>query len=280
MSGGETGARVNPITGTLIASLPMYLHSIEPVEKLWRRLAVGLANTAGSAVPPQLVWPTDYVGHWLAPNLLLSQACGFPLVTELAGKVRVVGAFRYRVAGCDGVYCRSALIARASDAANTLADFRGRSVAFNSVKSQSGYNSLRALVAPLAVGGKFFAHRLETGTHGKSVEAVRDGRADIASVDCVSLAGLHKVSPHITQGIRVIAYSHPYPGLPLITSLHTSEASLAALRAALSDAMLDPDLRTVLPDLFIDGFEPVELPAYQMCTDMRDRALALDCPAL
>ena len=280
MSRSATGAGVKPIAPTMIASLPMYLNTIEPLEKLWCYLAPRLASTGGNAVPQQLVWPTDYAGHWLSPDLLLSQACGFPLVSELAGKVRVVGTFRYRADGCDGIFCRSKLVVRSHDTANTLADFRGRTVAYNSTNSQSGYNSLRALVAPLAQQGKFFGDRVEGGSHRKSVELVRDGLADIASIDCVSLAALEKYSPEVTRGIRALGYSDPYPGLPLITAAQTSDAVLASLRSALAQAMHDPALGATREALFIEGFEPVELSAYQVCTTMRDRAYALGCRSL
>ena len=44
--------------------------------------------------------------------------------------------------------------------------------------------------------------------------------------------------------------------------------------------MHDPALGATREALFIDGFEPVDLSAYQVCIDMRDRALALGCPTL
>ncbi len=264
----------------MIASLPMYTSSPAQVDRLWRHIEASLTEANAGAVPRELTWPPDYLGHWLRPELLLSQTCSFPLVTKLAGKVRVVGAFRYLADGCNGIFCRSKLIVRANDMANTLIDLRGRTVAYNSTDSQSGHNSLRALVAPLAQHGAFFANRLETGSHRGSVEAVRDGLADIASIDCVTLAGFEKYSPDVTRGIRVLGYSDPYPGLPLITAAQTGDATVAALRAALQHAMQDPVLGATRAALFIGGFEPVELSAYQVCIDMRDRALALDCPSL
>ena len=132
----------------------------------------------------------------------------------------------------------------------------------------------------MAVDGRFFGGRVVSGTHARSVEAVRDGKADIASIDCVSFAGLRKYSPAVTRGIQVIGYSDPYPGLPLITSQQTSDAGLATLRAALAHAMLDTGLSETRKALFIGGFEAIELPAYQVCIEMRDRAVSLGCPSL
>jgi len=261
------------------ASLPMYLSSPSDVEALWAQLRQGLATHGLDQAPP-LSWPADLGAHWRDPGLLLSQTCGYPLMTQLAGQVRLVGTFRYAVKGCSGHLCRSQLVARTEDARRALADFRGRTVAYNSTDSQSGYNSLRALAAPLAEEGRFFAAALASGGHRQSLEMVRDGLADVAAVDCVSLAGFQAYAPEVCAGLVVIGQSAPYPGLPLITSAHTSDADLAALRAALLAAVQSPALAPTRRTLFISGFEVVELAAYQVCLDMQQQALALAYPAL
>ena len=264
----------------MIASLPMYVSNLPQLDVLWRTLAAHLSAAGADSIPQELTWPADHLGHWRENELLLSQSCGFPLMTELAGQVRLVGTFRYNADGCDGIFCRSKFIVRSGDAAATLADLRGRTVAYNSVNSQSGYNSLRAQVAPLSEQARFFGKAVQSGSHRKSVEMVRDGLADIASIDCISLAEFERYSPEVTRGIRVLSQSDLYPGLPLITSAQTSDATLATLRAALANVMHDPALTATREALFIKGFEPVGLSAYQVCVDMRDRALALGCPTL
>ena len=264
----------------MIASLPMYHSNMAPVEELWRAIAGRLRVLGVHQVQPTLTWPQDFSAHWRAPDLLLSQTCGYPLVTQLAGKVQVVGGFHYSAPGCRGVLNRSQLVVRDGDPAKTLADLRGRRVAYNGVNSQSGYNSLRALVAPLARDGKFFDSHLETGAHHTSVMAVRDGLADVASIDCVSLAGFARYKPELVRGVRVLGQSAPYPGLPLITAAGTDVATLAALRSALGQAVRDPALAQVRADLFITGFEPLGFPAWQTCSDMQNAALALGYPAL
>jgi len=274
------GARVRAGPPPL-ASLPMYTSLPAQVEAFWQALARRLHAAGVEDVPPHLAWPADgHVAHWRDPALLLSQACGYPLVTVLAGRVRVVGGFHYLVPGAGGVWCRSALVTRVDEPTRDLAALRGRCVAYNSTDSQSGYNCLRALVAQLTTDGRFFGGRLQTGSHRASVEAVRDGLADIAAIDCVSLAGFARTEPAVMRGIRVMGYSDPYPGLPLITSVSTSGATLAALRAALAQVVHDPALQALREDLFITGFEPLEASAYQVCADMRESAAALGCLAL
>jgi ABC-type phosphate/phosphonate transport system substrate-binding protein len=263
-----------------VGGLPMYGGNKAGVEALWYQIAARLRARGLGTIPDLPAWPDDYLAHWREPALLLSQACGYPLVTALSGQVRVVGAFHYDVPGCEGFLCRSQLVVRAEDPTAVLADFRGRRVAYNGTNSQSGYNSLRALIAPMTPGGAFFASHMETGGHLKSVLAVRDGLADIASIDCVSLAAFRKHTPDATRGIRVLGETAEYPGLPLVTAASTSDAALAALRDVITQAVGEAELGSLWRDLFVTGFEPLDEEAYLTCSAMRDGALALGYPAL
>jgi ABC-type phosphate/phosphonate transport system substrate-binding protein len=264
----------------MIAALPMYHSNPSRVQAFWLTISKKLRESLGVYVPPEPAWPDDLLKHWQSKGLLISQACGYPLVTELKDKVRVIGTFHYGVPGCDGHMCRSQLVVRDNDPATTLSELRGRRVAYNGTDSQSGYNSLRALVAPLSRKGRFFDDCIETGSHQKSVMAVRDDLADIASIDCVSFAGFVKYAPEVTRGIRILSQSSPYPGLPLITSMNTSDEVLAALRAALKWATNEPSLARIREDIFISDFEPMEFSDYQICSDMRDSAILLGYPHL
>ena len=263
-----------PARGPLLASLPMYHIHRPAVAAMWEGLGAQLRMAGVADVPAAVSWPDNMEAHWLAPDLLLSQACGFPLVTLLDARVQLVGTFHYETPGCDGVFNRSQLVVRASEPAQTLDDLRGRRVAINGAGSQSGYNSLRALVIPLAHGGRFFGATVVTGAHHLSVMAVRDGLADVAAIDCVSLAGFHKHRPDITAGTRVLGESTAYPGLPMITSRATTPVTMAALRQALVWVTQAPEMAQVRDDLFIRAFEPLPIARYQVCRDMRDAAAA------
>ena len=244
------------------------------VAAMWDGLASHLRAAGVAGVAAALDWPDDMEAHWLAPDLLLSQTCGFPLVTSLEGRVQLVGGFHYDAPGCDGVRNRSQIVVRASDPAQTLEALRGRRVAINGTNSQSGYNSLRALVLPLARAGRFFGSTHVTGAHHLSLIAVRDGLADVAAIDCVSLAGFKRHRPDITAGTRVLCETAAYPGLPLITSSTTTPATLAALRNALAWMTQAPSMAQVRDDLFIRAFEALPIARYQVCRDMRDTATA------
>jgi ABC-type phosphate/phosphonate transport system substrate-binding protein len=254
-----------------IASLPMYDADPAAVDAWWRAIARALRARAVADVPELLDRPARLDAHWRDPRLLLSQACGYPLVTTLRRDVQVVGAFRYTAPGCSGIDYRSELVARADDA-QAIEGYRGRVAAINALDSHSGWNALRALVAPLARGGSFFGDRRVCGSHRGSLAALRSGAADIAAIDCVSLAGFRRHDPALLQGLRTVGSTGAAPGLPLITAATTSPGELAALRGALHDACRDADAAGARDALFIGGFETLSAEAWQAIADIRDSA--------
>jgi len=263
------------MTGVRSAALPMYLSNRDALLSLWEVLKTRLVQAGFTGVPDTLDWPQDCTAHWRDPQLLLSQTCGYPLAHALAGSVQLVGAFRYNAPGCEGIFCRSQLVARDEHAGRSLADFRGLRVAFNSDDSQSGYNALRAAVAPLAQQGRFFAEVIATGGHAASVAAVQQGHADLAAIDCVTWAGLQRDIPRSVAGLCTIGQTPAYPGLPLITGLSTSAAELRALQTVTAALVHDPAAAQSLAALGITGFQIVPIETYQVCVDMRLQAQAL-----
>ena len=263
------------MTGLRSVALPMYLSNRQAVLSLWDVLRMRLVQAGFDDLPETLDWPQDYSAHWRDPQLLLSQTCGYPLTHALAGAVQLVGVFSYNAPGCEGIFCRSQVVARTEYAGRSLADFRGLRVVFNSDDSQSGYNALRAAVAPLAQRGRFFAEALSTGGHAASMAAVQQGRADIAAIDCVTLDGLRREMPQALAGLCTIGQTPAYPGLPLITGQSTSAAELQALQAVLAALVRDPAAADALAALGIVGFQTLPLELYQVCIDMRLQAQAL-----
>lgn len=260
------------------AALPMYFPPRAALQAFWaalRGLLQADSRMAGVALPVALDAPADCHAQWLEPELLLSQACGYPLVTQLADKVQLVGTFAYDAPGVEGMDCRSQLLCRADDARASLQDFAVGTLAFNDTISQSGYNALRALVATATTAPRpFFAATLQTGAHVRSIEAVRTGRADMAALDAVSWALWQSANPTLATALRVFGQTDAYPGLPLITSLHTTPAVLAALRDNLQRIASDPAFAAVRAPLRISGFVASTLDDYQRCLSMQEQAFA------
>jgi len=210
--------------------------------------------------------PEDHFAHWQTPELLLSQTCGYPLVTLLP-EVQVVGTFHYQAAGCDGFHYSSHLVVRTADAGKTLADFRNKRVVCNSEDSQSGYHCLRALVAPLHNQGRFFSQTLFSGSHQRSLAALNAGQADIAAIDAVTWALLARHQPEYFAGLVSLGTTPLIPGLPMITSAQTSEQTLEKLRRVLKRLVTESEWREVCEALLINDFTLTERKDYQPVSD-------------
>lgn len=261
-----------------IAAWPMYAVDPGAVATFWQVLRTELTRRGLADVPAGLSEPTDLASHWRDPALLLSQTCGYPFVTGLAGQVRYVATPRFRVPGCVGATYSSAVMVRDGDPVTNLAGLRGRRVAFNSRDSQSGYNSLRALVAPLAEGGRFFGSAVETGAHRRSLVAIRAGEADVAAIDAVTLALLAAAYPAELNGLRSIGHTTAAPGLPIITSAATADRDVTILREVLASACR-PDTPAAAA-LRLDGIEVLPPDAYGVVLAMEAEAVANGYPDL
>ena len=266
----------------LRASLPMYdLPEIaDRTDRLWAAIAHELRGCAVAGVPAALERPPDHRDAWRPGGLLLSQSCGYPVASALRGALRVVATPHYAAPGCEGHRYSSAVVVRASDRIATLEALRGAVCAFNSRDSQSGYNALRAAVAPLARGGRFFARTVETGAHAASIEAVRAGRADVCAADCVTWALLARHRAPALDGLAVLVRTPPMPGLPFVTAGDCSDAVLDALRRALARAFARPDLAGTRAALLLAGLSTTSLDTYAPLLAMERAAVASGYPSL
>jgi len=256
----------------------MYAPPRQALSAFWAALANLLRADAACAdckIPSELRQSDDIHAQWLEGDLLLSQACGYPLVTMLKDRVQLVGTFAYDAAGVEGIQCRSQLICRTADTRQALAEFAGSTVAYNDNISQSGYNALRALVAETTTERPFFGKAVQTGAHYQSIEAVRTMQADMAAIDPVSWAHWQRSNQPLTSQLRVFAQTQPYPGLPLISALKTPTAVLQALRKNLHTLAHDAGYAAVRKPLLINGFGVTTIADYQRCMAMQEQAFEL-----
>jgi ABC-type phosphate/phosphonate transport system substrate-binding protein len=246
-----------------VASLPMYdfpeLRGAH--DAFWAALGARLEAAGVSNVPPGLTRNLPHGDVWRHPSLLFAQGCEYPLATSFADCVRLVATPIYSAAGCEGKRYRSAIVVRGAgvDGAlkpgGTLADFRGRRCAINELDSNSGMSLLRAAVAPLATGGRFFGSVVVSGSHLRSVEMVASGEADIAAIDCVSFAHFQRLYPAVVGQLRILSWTPSGPSLPFITARSASDETVRMLRSALADVFDDDGLAPVREQLLLSGVD-------------------------
>lgn len=256
-------------------SLPMYLFAPHAVEQLWQAVRESLLQQSVQDVDERLSWPDNLHQHWLEEHLFLSQACGYPLMHELLNQVQLVGSFHYAVPGCEGLFCRSPLLVRAASPYQLLSDCQKSRVAYNSQVSQSGYWSLQFHLHMQGYSGiqDFFSQHRMTGSHVASVQALLEDKADLIALDAVTWFGIQQQNPEIAQQLRILSWTEAYPGLPLISSLSTSQQDMLSLRAALKAALESPKGRRACQALRITQFEESAWEDYHV---IRERALKCD----
>jgi ABC-type phosphate/phosphonate transport system substrate-binding protein len=227
----------------MIASLGMYDFgpAMAANDRLWALIRTGLRGR-GVAAPDALTrgegayWPA-----WTAPDLILSQTCGYPFRARLQGKVAYVGTPDYGVEGCPPGHYRSIFVARADDPRQALADFDGAAFAYNEPLSQSGWAAPQTHAAKLGIK---LPPALQTGGHRLSAHAVAEGRADIAALDAVTFALLQTAEPAMAA-LKPVGQTEPTPGLPFITALgQTPDPIFDAVSEAI--AALPPEDRATL----------------------------------
>ena len=239
-----------------IASLAMYpFPHLQPAfEHLWDDVRSRLPFDA-----PPLSWDVDPDVASRRDDLLLGQTCGWPLVKDLTQSVHVVGTFDCDVDGAaDGTY-RAVLVSNIDEPLTEILRRPDLRVAANSRDSLTGWISLLSVVS---------AARIEppavewTGAHAKSIDAVRDGRCQLAMIDAVSLAHLG------VRGLSIVGHGPRIPCLPLVASRSTTDEVVSELRGALAASVADPAMAETLVTLKIRGFLERELVDYERISDL------------
>ncbi|RFB83899.1 phosphate ABC transporter substrate-binding protein [Rhizobium leguminosarum bv. trifolii] len=259
-----------------LVSIAMYVTSkplVDATAEFWSFLRRYLSQSGLTDLPETLDRTVAHDEAWLRPDLLLSQTCGYPFARRLRGKVRLVATPVYDYPGCDGPLMRSFIIVRKDSPLRSLEDLRGTTAAINSPDSNSGSNLFRAAIAPLAPEGRFFGRIIETGSHGGSIAAVAEGRADSAAIDCVTYENVRRFDPQHIKGIRIIAETPKGPGLPFITSGDASDDRVLLLRNALSAAISEPSLAATRATLGLVDFAVLSETDYEPLLSLAGEAL-------
>jgi ABC-type phosphate/phosphonate transport system substrate-binding protein len=266
----------------LTASLPMYnfprMRAVNAA--FWSALA-GLLQDAGvKDVPEALTADRAPVPDSIGEEVLFSQTCGYPLQTLYAGQHQLLARPCYDAAGCTGSTHSAFIMVRADSPARTLANLRGTRFALNSLHSNSGMNLPRRLFADLAQGRPFFGQVIPTGSHGASLRLLLAGRADCASIDCLTIAFAQDYEPDLVAGLRILAQTPCSPAIPFVTSHRTDPQTVALLKRCLFALSDDPAFRPALDGLRIGRIEPAPQQEYRALLDYEHEAARMGYPQI
>ncbi|MDR6956824.1 ABC-type phosphate/phosphonate transport system substrate-binding protein [Pseudomonas brassicacearum] len=211
----------------------------------------------------------DPMSHWLSPDLLLSQTCGYPLITSLRGKVRLIGRPSYELAHSSGGDHCGLLLCRADSTVADLAGFQGSHGLINAWDSNSGMNLLRHTLAGISDRG-FFSKLSVTGSHRESLRRLKGYEGDLASIDSVTYDYLARDNSDEIEGLKVLVRSVRSPCLPYITSIRRTAADADSIRSAMNEALIQ--LPEVSRDLAIKEVLPASEADYECLLEYERRA--------
>jgi ABC-type phosphate/phosphonate transport system substrate-binding protein len=228
-----------------------FAHLREAYVELWSSVRRHLGDG-----PDEPDLDTEPRAAWLRPDLLVGQACGWPLVTELADDVEVIGAFDVVAPFAAAGHYRSVLVAGTPI---SIQEWRARA---DTAVARNGPDSLSGWVSLQCAWGGVPANVLHTGGHVPSMRAVAARHAQLASIDALSFEFLAAAEPALAGHLHVIGHGPTVPTLPLVMARALSHRR-DEVRAAFAAAVVDPSTAEACTRLRIRGFVPFSLEDYE-----------------
>jgi ABC-type phosphate/phosphonate transport system substrate-binding protein len=267
----------------MIASARMYSWS-PSLAAAWNRLLGWVSGRAG--VPLEVMdqadpMPLDDI--WRREDLACGFMCGYPWALR-ADKPHLLAApvpSPARYAGRP-VYFTD-FIVRADSPYKSLADTFGGRIAYSTEHSHSGYNAPRFHLLAYRTAARPTFYREVIGPFIRQMpclDAVVDGRADVAAIDGYGFELLAKHAPDVAGRVRVVESTVAAPSAPLVASPVIDAATRERLTAALLSAHETPEIRPTLDALLLSRFVRVGAGEFQIFLDRERAAEAAGYPKL
>lgn len=172
------------------------------------------------------------------------------------------------------------LFARKDSPIGSLADLRGKSVAFGDVNSTSSFIFPIAMLMEAGLDPvKDLGPLRLTGSHANSLAALIEGRVDAAALSFESYEKAVREGVPGTESVRVIARSEAIPYPPLVTNSKLPDDLTQKLREAFENVAQAPGIR---PEMIrgyggeqVDGYD-ADFPPQRFDSAARKMALLSD----
>lgn len=263
-----------------IIACGMYAFS-DDLEEAWRRFFTSFLELLDNSGAQETELRFDSDQSLLRdPGLFFGHTCGYPLINHLKDQLVPFCVPVFDAPGTDGKLYSSHFIVAANSAMEGLEECRGKVAAINAADSNSGMNVLRYAIAGCNPSAPFFARVIKTGGHMQSLEAVADGTADVAAIDCVSYQLIRDYRPDLVEKVRSIGFSVKTCGLPFVLPKSSvGDTDLMLLIDNLNQALANTP-ETIRSRLHLLRFEPVVLGDYQPIADLETFAIESGYPRL
>jgi phosphonate transport system substrate-binding protein len=204
--------------------------------------------------------------------------CGGTADVAFVGPVTFVQASRRRCAELLAVGVKdgkssyyAGIFAKRSSGIGSIAQLRGKRVAFGDINSASSFIFPMAMIVEAKLDPlKALAAARLTGSHVNSIAALEQGRVDAAALSFDSFDKAVRQKVIDPRSYRVVARSMPIPYPPLVVSTRLPAATKATLRAAFASVATAPG---VTPDM-IRGYGGERIDGYDTRYQARNFTLA------
>lgn len=160
------------------------------------------------------------------------------------------------------------LVSQDSDI-SSLADLRGKSIAFTDPLSYSGYTFIvHKLWQQNETPETFFGRYIYTYSHDKSLRAVANKVVDAAPVTNLIYYHAKVKRPELANAVKIIEASPKSGTGPVVVSKNVSVSQREILRKTLLSLHEDPKMRPALEGLVIDRYIPPQPELYEVIRKM------------
>lgn len=272
-----------PTRGPGTASFPLYglVELDEPKRRFWQAISTELER-AGASAAALAVLDLDrpILPRAISADTVLTQLCGYPLVTRFSSQARVLAAPVYGAEHCDGPTHCGVFVVHRDASYERLEDLRGTTFVFGGSCSNSGMNLPRRALAAIAGGKAFFGRAVLTESQGANLAMVASSQADATCVDAVTYAYVARHRPAVASALRVLATTPRSPTIPFVTSSATRPEDYEALGHALRAVGRSPEWSEARAGLLLEDIVPTDLADYEPLRDLAHQAAELGYPEL
>ncbi|RLC56764.1 MAG: hypothetical protein DRI30_05370 [Chloroflexi bacterium] len=251
------------------ASLPMYdiVEIRHAHDALWRGFARHFRRHGLENFPNRLIHDQPVNSLWSDDSLFMSQCCGYDIIHRYKHRLQVLATPWFNATGCGNGDYASTIVVPADSVFDDVTGMAGKVAVINGPESHSGMNALLSLVSPHCRSSKFFAEIKISGGHSQSLALLREGKADVASVDCITYELLGRYRPTAIEGTRPLGLTYPAPAPPYVTAGKFDRETVERMQNALLEAFEDQSLLDCRQTLLLEKIEISSAATYQRIDD-------------
>ena len=232
-------------------------------DALWKGIARHFRKQGLKHVPRRLVHDQPVNSLWSNNNLCMSQCCGFDIVHRYKHQLQVLATPWFNAPGCSKGNYSSAIVVPTDSSYDDVTEMAGKVAVVNGPESHSGMNALFSLVSPHSRNSKFFAEIKISGSHSESLALLAEGKADVASIDCITYELLGRYRPAAIKGTRQLGLTYSAPAPPYVTAGKFDMETIKRMQNALIDAFEEENLIDSLQTLLLKKIEISSAATYQ-----------------